>query len=208
MQSLVFTGSFMLLMVAGIYIVDIRIRPTLIQLAQTEARQTAIRTINEAISARIVPNIEYQNLIKTYFDQAGKITMLQPNTGEINRISSMAVLAVQKKLRDTPAQTLMAPLGQILGLRMLAGYSPSIPVKVIPEGFVECSIHDHFDTAGINQVRHRIFLTVIATVKLIVPLANQEVQVKTDIPLVETIIVGDTPNVFAGSGGVIYPGVK
>ncbi|HEX3043887.1 MAG TPA: sporulation protein YunB [Bacillota bacterium] len=207
-QSLICIGIFLLLVAAGIYAVDFRIRPTLIQLARTQANQMATRAINEAISARIVPDIHYQNLIKLQLNQAGEIALVQPNTGEINRISSVATLAVQKRLQNLPSQTLVVPLGQILGLRMMAGYGPSFPIKVIPVGFVESSIYDRFDTAGINQVRHRIILTIQATVKLIVPLVNQEVRVKTDVPLVETIIVGAVPNVYAGSGGVIIPASK
>jgi sporulation protein YunB len=206
--SLMFAGIFLLLIAVGIYVVDFRIRPTLNELAKTRAKQMATRAINEAISCRIVPDIHYQDLIKLQLNQEGEIALVQPNTGEINRISSVATLAVQKRLQNLPGQILVVPFGQILGLRMMAGYGPSFPIKVIPVGFVESSIHDRFDTAGINQVRHRIFLTILATVKLIVPLVNQEVQVKTDVPLVETIIVGAVPNVYAGSGGVIFPAGK
>lgn len=207
-SSIITIGIFGLLMVLIFYFVDFRVRPTLIQLALVKARQIASQSINEAVRSDISPNIQYQNLIKIVFNPEGKIILIQPNTGEINRISSETTLAVQKKLQKIPKTELKIPVGQIMGSRIIAGFGPQIPVKVLPVGFVGSEINDHFEAAGINQVRHRIYLTVKATIKMIIPLISEEAEVSTDIPLVEAIIVGDVPNVFVGSGGVILPGQK
>jgi sporulation protein YunB len=207
-SSLITVGIFGILVVMIFYIVDFRIRPTLIQLAQVEARQIAAQTINEAIHADISPNIQYQNLIRITFNSAGKIILIQPNTGEINRIASEATLAVQRKLQKLPKTELRIPAGQVMGSRIMAGLGPQIPVKVLPVGFVESTINDRFEAAGINQVRHRIFVTVKATIKMVIPLISEEARVSTDIPLVEAIIVGEVPNVFVGNGGVILPDMK
>ena len=205
-KSLIVISLMILLMIIFFYIVDFRVRPTLIRLAQVKARQIATQTINEAIRSNISPDIHYQNLIGITFNPAGKIIMIQPNTGEINRIASEATLTVQKKLQSLPMAEIRIPSGQIIGSRIMAGFGPEIPVKLLPVGFVESAINDRFEAAGINQVRHRIFVTVKATIKMVIPLISQEVVVSTDIPLVEAIIVGDVPDVFAGSGGVIVPG--
>lgn len=195
-------------MVMTFYIVDFRIRPTLIRLALVKAEQIASQSINETVRADISPNIQYQNLIKIVFNSEGKIILIQPNTGEVNRIASEATLAVQKKLHELPEMEIGIPTGQIIGSKIMAGFGPQIPVKVRMAGLVESSINDRFEAAGINQVRHRIFVTVTATVEIVVPLISKEAEVRTDIPLVEAIIVGDVPHVFVGNGGVIIPPQK
>ena len=206
-NTFTFLGVFLLLVVLCYYIVDFRIRPTLHHLAETEAQVIATRAINEAIRSNICPDISYENLIKTQLGTDGKVTMIQPNTGEINRISSEATLAVQKRLQGLPKLTVKIPVSQVIGSKIMAGFGPDILVKVSPIGFVESSMNDSFDQAGINQVRHRIYLTVKAIVKMVVPLGDQEVQVSTDVPLTEAIIVGEVPNVYVGNGtGVILPG--
>jgi sporulation protein YunB len=206
-NSITFLGIFFLMLVLSFYIIDFRIRPTLQRLAETEARVIATRAINEAIRSNICPDVSYQNLIKTQLSPEGRVTMIQPNTGEINRISSEAILAVQKRLQDLPKLTIKIPVGQVIGSKIMAGYGPDIAVKVLPIGFVESSMNDTFDQAGINQVRHRIYLTVKAMVKMVVPLGSQEVKVSTDIPLTEAVIVGEVPDVYVGNGaGVILPG--
>lgn len=205
-QPSIITGLLVLLMALFFYIVDFRIRPTLVHLAQVKARQIASQTINEAIRSEISPGIHYQNLIGITFNPAGQIILIQPNTGEINRIASEATLAVQKKLLNLSRVKIRIPAGQILGSRIMAGFGPHIPVRLLPDGFVESTIGDSFEAAGINQVRHRIFVTVKAIIKFVIPLIGEEVEVSTVIPLVEAIIVGEVPDMFAGNGGVIVPG--
>lgn len=189
------------------YLVDFRIRPTLINLAEAKAKQMATRAINEAVRSNISPNIRYQSLINLNFDKEGKVAFMQPNTSEINRISSEATLAVQNRLKDLPRQTIKVPVGQIIGLKMFAGYGPDLPVAVMPVGIVSSSIEDSFDVAGINQIRHRIFVVVNATIRMTIPFVNQQVRISSRIPLVEAIVMGGVPNIYVGgNGGVILPG--
>ncbi len=205
MSSLITLGIFCFAVVIIFYIVDFRIRPTLINLSTVKAKQMAVQSINQAIRSDIAPNIQYQNLIKIIFTTDGKIAMIQPDTGEINRISAEAVLAVQKKMEKLAVENIRIPMGQILGSKIMAGFGPNLRVKVFPLGFVESSIIDKFESAGINQVRHRIFVTIKTTVKMVVPLVSEEIKVNTDIPLTEAVIVGDVPSVFMGNGGIIIP---
>jgi sporulation protein YunB len=204
-SSLIALGIFLWLAVIIFYIVDFRIRPTLLQLALVKAQQIATQSINQAIRSDISPDIQYQNLINIIFNRDGKIAMIQPNTGEINRIAAEATLAVQKKLQNLPKENIKIPFGQIIGSKIMAGFGPELPVKVLPVGFVESTINDRFESAGINQVRHRIYVTVKATIKMVVPLISKEVKVSADIPLVEAIIIGDVPNFFMGNGGIVFP---
>lgn len=189
------------------YLVDFRIRPTLANLAEAKAKQIATRAINEAVRSNISPSIRYQSLISLNFDKEGKVSFMQPNTSEINRISAEATLAVQNRLKDLPRQTIKVPIGQILGLKMFAGYGPDLPVVVLPIGIVSSSIEDSFDVAGINQVRHRIFVAVNATVKMVIPFVNQQVRISSKVPLVEAIVMGEVPNIYVGGGGsgIILP---
>ena len=53
-----------------------------------------------------------------------------------------------------------------------------------------------FESTGINQTRHRIYIIVTTDIKLIVPLVSEEIRVTTNIPIAETIIIGDVPEQF------------
>ena len=114
-RSLTVIGLLCLSLVFCYYIVDFRIRPTLRHLAGAKAKVIATQAINEAIRSNISPDIKYQNLINIQLNSEGKVALIQPNTGEINRISSEATLAVQKRLQDLPKLTIKIPMGQVVG---------------------------------------------------------------------------------------------
>jgi sporulation protein YunB len=195
---LVFIGVF--------FFFDFKIRPVLKYLAEAKAKQIATRAINEAISFNVAPDIKYQNLINVKFDKDGKVAFMQPNTGEINRLAARATLAVQNRMKNLSPQTVQLPLGQVFGLKALSGFGPNLPVKLYSLGIVESSITDSFDVAGINQIRHRININIKALVKIVVPLVYQHVQIDTRVLLTEAIVMGQVPNIYVNSGGLIIPG--
>jgi len=197
---------FIGVLIIGFYLIDFGIRPTLINLAETRAEQIAVKAISEAIRSDISPKIKYQTLIFINFDKSGKVSFLQPNTGEINRISAETSLAVQRRLKDLPKQTIKIPVGQIFGSRIGAGFGPDLPVKIFPLGVVESTIADSFDVAGINQIRHRIYVAVKVKIRMVVPMVDRQIGVNARVPLVEAVVMGEVPNIYVGSGGLILPG--
>lgn len=189
---------FFLLMLAGFYYADIRIRPTLRAMAEAKARVVATRSINQAIREKVVENIHYEDLISVKVDNRGRVVLMQPNTGEINRLASDATITVQELLKDINRDKVYIPLGQLLGSQLLAGTGPDIPVTIIPIGTVESRVFDTFEEAGINQTRHKIYLEVKTQVRVMVPLILSNVQVRVEVPLTEAVIMGEVPQVYFG----------
>ena len=58
------------------------------------------------------------------------------------------------------------------------------------------AVEDTITDAGINQIKHTIFLLVEARLKVVVPLMSKEFPVRTRIPLSSMVIVGDVPDVY------------
>jgi sporulation protein YunB len=63
-----------------------------------------------------------------------------------------------------------------------------------PIGYIETKYESIFESAGINQTRHKIYVQVYVKLKVIIPTKNDEIEVKGEIPIAETIIVGKIPN--------------
>ncbi len=191
---------------SSFWLIDFRIRPSLKELAEVKARQIAIENIHSIIQNKIAPELEYSKLVELRLTGDGKVAYLEPKTAVINRISAAATLTVQEHLKKLRSETVQIPMGQIFGLKTLASYGPLLPVKIIPIGVVESSIKDQFDSVGINQVRHKIFIIIKTTIKMVVPLVKEEIVINTDVPLAETIIMGEVPNLYLGTGGTILSG--
>ena len=53
-----------------------------------------------------------------------------------------------------------------------------------------------FEDAGINQTRHKIYLILNATVRILIGNAAQTVVISSQVLISETIIIGDVPQSF------------
>ncbi|MDI6871994.1 MAG: sporulation protein YunB [Bacillota bacterium] len=179
-------------------VVDRRLRPTLTELAQARARALAVRIINQVVREKVGRSMRYEDLYAVRTDSRGKVVLMQPNTGEVNRVAAEVTESIQNAFRQLPLQRLGIPLGQVLGSQLLASVGPTLVVRVLPVGTVETNIFDRFEQAGINQTRHKLYVGVKATIRVVVPFLSTAVDVRTEVPISESIILGEVPQVYFG----------
>ncbi len=187
----------MALLILGIYIykyIDKNIRPSIIAISEVKAKQVTTQAINNTIKNKIKNDIDYNDLIFVQYDKEGKVTLMQANTVLMNSVASEVALEVQEELEKISKSTIEVPLKNAFNTDLIA--LPSINVQIIPQGSVVVDFATEFESTGINQTRHRIYIIVTTNIKLIVPLVSEEVRVTTNIPIAETIIVGDVPEQF------------
>lgn len=183
-----------------VYLMEISLSETIYAFAEAHARWMATEIINKTISEKVVPNVSYTDLIKPERNFQNEIVFLQINMSKVNQITSEAILEIQKSLEQLNNEQYKIPLGQALGLKLLANLGPKFTLTLLPVGTVEANITDDFQEAGINQTRHRIFLTVKSTVKVVIPLISEAIPIETKVPLADAIIVGRVPNTYLNFG--------
>jgi len=88
------------------------------------------------------------------------------------------------------------PLNNVFNIQIVK--LPSIRIRIIPQGAVAVDFATEFESTGINQTRHRIYLTVSSKVRVVFPLLHITVPVDTKIPIADAIIVGPVPKVYFG----------
>lgn len=193
----IFAMIFGLSVLIGSFIyVDHSLRPTITVLAETKALELANRSINKAVGEIVKDKINYSDLMHTKIDSEGKITMIQANTIMMNKIASDVALQIQEELKQVKTTTSYIPIGTALGSPILAKYGPQLKVSIQPIGTVSVDFKTDFESSGINQSRHRIYLEAKTQVKVVIPLTTSTKEVKVQIPICETIIVGDVPNSY------------
>ena len=87
-------------------------------------------------------------------------------------------------------------MGSITGSHILEGAGPNINVKTIPVGSVTAEFTSEFESAGINQTRHKIYLKVRAEISIVVPSQAKSVEVIVPVLVSENIIVGQVPEYY------------
>ncbi|OAT79451.1 sporulation protein YunB [Desulfotomaculum copahuensis] len=187
--------------------VDHTLRPTIFKIAEVRAVQMATGAINRAVQQKIAAqNLQYQDFIHVRQDDQGHIVLMQANTVKLNEFSTEITLAVQSALQKLASDSFSIPLGQITGTQLLANLGPRVRVTIVPMGTVRVKVDDRFEQAGINQTRHTIYLDFNTEVRVVIPAQSTAVQVATQVPLVESIIVGQVPGTFVNIPGGIFSG--
>ena len=201
-----FIMIFIMSILIGSFIyVDNSLRPTITVLAETKALELANRSINKAVGDKVKEKINYSDLVYTKLDAQGKISMIQSNTIMMNQIASDVALEIQNELKQVKTTTSYIPIGTALNSPILARYGPQLKVSIEPIGTVSVDFKTSFESAGINQTRHTIYLEAKTQVKVVIPLTTSTKEVKVKIPICETIIVGEVPESYVNVPPEIVP---
>lgn len=86
------------------------------------------------------------------------------------------------------------PLGYMTKNLMFYNLGPKININMSQIGNITSDYESIFESAGINQTRHKIYLNVHMKMRVVVPLNSKEVEISSQIPIAETIIVGKIPD--------------
>ncbi|PHS36284.1 MAG: sporulation protein YunB [Alkaliphilus sp.] len=188
--------SFTLLFAVLIYVfmyIDREIMPTVLAIGELRAQEITTRAINQSIAVVLKQSIDYEDLISIKKDNDGNITLMQANTMLMNKVASDVALTIQDHFSKIKTTSERIPLGNALGSQLLAQHGPKIELAITPLGMVNVNFGTEFEHSGINQTRHRIYLIIHSTVRVIVPFSSNTIEVTTYVPIAETIIVGRVP---------------
>ncbi len=186
--------------VLGVVALERNLTQVVLTLAQAQARAMAVQVLNEAAADLLSEGVAYDSLMAVTKDETGQVRLIQANTPEMNRLASQASLLAQAKLNSIRNQSVAVPLGSALGLTLFAGAGPGIRVQILPVGSVQAEFVTDFQSAGINQTRHRVSLTLTAYVQLVIPTGAKSVEAVTQVAMAESIIVGEVPDTFTDVG--------
>ena len=96
------------------------------------------------------------------------------------------------------SERVSVPRGAALGMTILAGSGPGIPVSIVPIGSVATEFATEFEACGINQTRHKVYLQLTASIRIVIPTGAKTTQVSANMLVAESIIVGSVPEGFVG----------
>lgn len=191
-----FTFFLGVLFIAVFAFIETNLKPTLLAIAEAKATLVATQAINDVITQQISPSLDPQNLVNVKLDNRGRVVLIQPNTMEFNRLAADTTIKVQDTLRNITDEKIQIPAGQVFGSQLLASLGPKITVTIIPIGTVQVKVFDKFEQAGINQTRHMVYLVATTQVRIVVPLVSKSVNVNTQMPIAEYVVVGEVPSTY------------
>ena len=183
-----------------IWLIFTKLQPSFIEYAKVYSNNIANEVVNSAVDDVFVKE-EYQSLAKIMENSSENIKAIETDTAKINRLKSAIMQSMQKNIDSHKSDTVYVPLGSCSNLYFLAGLGPKVPIRIYPVSIVNADFKVSFDSVGINQVKHKLYLDVSMKMSFVGMMFAQSDTVETSVLLNETIIVGDTPTYY-GNGGM------
>ncbi len=178
----------------GIYFFNKIVFPSVLKISETMIKSKTIEKISETSIELFNDEFNYDEMIIINRDNEGNINLIQANTVKLNYLASKLSVECNKTLQSMGEVGMKVPLGWISKNSAFYKLGPKINVKIEPIGNMNVTYESKFESAGINQTRHTIYLKVESKIRIAVPFQNKEINVLCEIPVSETIIVGKIPS--------------
>ena len=175
----------------------LQMRSLLSGLAVTRVSNAVTGIVSDAVYEAIESGeLQYESLVSLEKDNEGKITAVQSNMAAFNHLQAEILSSVLERVNEVDADDLAIPIGSLTGSALLAGRGPEIRVRMESVGSSQANFHNEFTSAGINQTKHQIILTVDVSVSILLPGFHTATQVSNSFIVAETVIVGAVPESY------------
>lgn len=170
------------------------------EICEYKGRETANNIITSAIEEQLEGSgSEYITVVR---DENGSIVSIDTKTAKINKIQNKLKKTINEKLSDINNNQMSLPIGTLTGITLFSGVGPDVKLQLHQVGAVDIEAKSEFVSAGINQTKYRLFLTVTVELSAILPTHSTDIKVNNDYLITETIIVGEIPDAYISSNKI------
>ena len=172
-----------------------QVSSSFINLSEDKVYSTCFTLINSIVANKI-KEIGPENIIEYKYDTNGNITAVNANVVTMNILNSTIAEEIIYSLSNLQDIFVEIPLGSFFSSKLFPAIGPSIPLKIIPLSTVYTDYSTEFTSTGINQTQHKIFIKVTCELKVLSSLATNTQEINIEIPIAETILIGNVPNTY------------
>lgn len=171
----------------------------LISISKATMRASTTVAVNDAVYYTLSDEMRYDDLVTITRKENGDISAVSANAFKINKIARDTASISQSNLKNLSLNGIPVPLGALTGIEAFAGLGPSIYFRIIPVSSVTCGFSSTFESVGINQTKHSIYLNVLVDVSIVMPSRKENFALTTDILVGESVIIGTIPDTYLQS---------
>ena len=190
-------GSIFLVIAIICVIADMRLRPIIETVGGNALKNSLTNVVDGAVNDMVDElGVKYGKMVNIERNPDGTIAALTLNNTYINGYKADLSDGCSDRLSKFDKTIVPIPVGSLIGGSFFNGRGFNINVRATIYGFAVTDIVSEFESAGINQTRHTIYLEVKASAHAYMGLCHLNETVDETIILVETIIVGDVPESY------------
>ena len=193
--------GLILLLLGLILLLYLRYIPTVRRLVSMQVDNETSNLINDAVSAYLArEGLTYEDLVRLEKNDAGTVTAMQIDMDRANRLRASVLEQVDLRIPDMSKEDVSVPVGNIFFPALFSGRGGYLPVRVVSLRSSNAELNSSFTQAGINQTLHSLELEVAVEILLLTPAGFLNLNVETEVPVAQTVIVGGVPNALITTG--------
>ncbi|MGN1317279.1 MAG: sporulation protein YunB [Acutalibacteraceae bacterium] len=187
---------FLIFAIIGV-LADMRIRPIIQTVGGNALKNSLSNVVDGAVNDMVDElGVKYGEMVNIERNPDGTIAALTLNNTYINGYKADLSDGCSDRLSEFDKTIVPIPIGSLIGGSFFNGRGFNINIRATIYGFAVTDVVSKFESAGINQTRHTIYLEVKASANAYMGLCQINESVDETIILVETIIVGGVPNTY------------
>jgi len=171
------------------------LKPRLLEYASAELYQMTYQSANDVIADTLK---DFGDLVRIERNELGEVVALKTSAPQLNTLKTKTVSNLISELRRECHRKIEIPLGSMTGSLFLAGYGPKFNLTILPVSRVEAEYRNEFSDAGINQTIHKLVMRLKIHTGILLASKTMSETIEIDLCLAETVLIGKTPQFFAG----------
>lgn len=176
--------------------------PVVLNNTRSQIQSYATKSINYAVADTMNQSVSYGDLINIVKDKNDNVSFIEANSVRINLLSKTMSKVVMSNFLEFANLPIKIAIGSFSGISILSGVGPKVAFNINPFGEVICSFSSNFESAGINQTYHKLYLIILLKVNIVFPFEKLQVLSDSEVLLCETLIIGKIPEVYLNSGNL------
>ena len=159
-----------------------------------------------AIEKSLTKNFNYDKLYTVHKNNDNEISMITADAYKFNSLTTTLANHVGEYLTNYINSGVDVPLGVFTGIKLLQGFGKAIKMKLIAINSVKCDVVSKFESAGVNQTRHTLYLNVTPDISVVTRVSTKNVSDKITVMLYDNLIIGKVPEVYLS--GTVFSAQK
>lgn len=190
----------MALLIALYVYFEIQAQPQIKMIVENRAKVLAETVINESVNEVLKSyNFKYSDLVDISQSENGSVQSISTKITTVNTLKTEINLKAQQELSKIHNMDVKIPLGSFSGLVFMSEFGPQLTFNLELTGDFDSELVSTFTSAGVNQTVHHIELIVYSNIVVTSPINDNDIDFETNFDIAQTVIVGNTPNLYANS---------
>lgn len=192
------TALIIFALCASAVFIEYRLKSVRRRLEEFTANNYASSAVTYGVEKALAAyRLNYSDVVTFTYDGEGSIKSVTTDILTLNTLGNRIGAEVDKKLEEKYAHDISIPLSSLLDEEIFSGVGPEISMHFTVKGSANTKFEDKFESSGVNQTRHRIYLNIMVESYVISGSSVRVIKYTSNVCIAESIIVGVTPQTFA-----------